>query len=53
MRELFIQKALNRKIKVNDVIGMEKPMNYRNKLQFPVGEDAKQHGYGEYLRKNP
>lgn len=38
--ENCLYKALNRKIKVNDVIGMEKPMHYRNKLQFPVGEDA-------------
>jgi len=32
-----LYKALNRKIKVENVIGMENPMFYRNKLQYPVG----------------
>jgi len=32
-----LYKALNREIEVKDVIGMEKPMFYRNKLQYPVG----------------
>ena len=27
-------------IHVNPVIGMEKPMNYRNKAQYPVGMDS-------------
>lgn len=38
--ENCLYKALNRKVKVNDVIGMNNPMHYRNKLQFPVGEDS-------------
>ena len=32
-----LYKALNREVEVQDVIGMEKPMFYRNKLQYPVG----------------
>lgn len=32
-----LYKSLNRKIKVEDVIGMERPIFYRNKLQYPVG----------------
>lgn len=35
--ENCLYKALNRKLKVNDVIGMDNPLNYRNKLQYPVG----------------
>ena len=34
-----LYKALNREIEVQDVIGMEKPMFYRNKLQYPVGQN--------------
>lgn len=37
--ENCLYKALNRKLKVNDVIGMDKPLHYRNKLQYPVGLD--------------
>ncbi len=32
-------KALNKEIEVNDVIGMENPLHYRNKLQYPMGID--------------
>jgi len=35
--ENCLYKAMNREIKVEDVIGMEKPIFYRNKLQYPVG----------------
>lgn len=35
--ENCLYKALKKEIKVNDVIGMENPMYYRNKLQYPVG----------------
>lgn len=35
--ENCLYKALNREIEVKDVIGMENPMFYRNKLQYPVG----------------
>jgi len=37
--ENCLYKSLNRKVEVKDVIGMEKPLNYRNKLQYPVGLD--------------
>ncbi len=30
-------KMLKNKIKVEDVVGMEEPFNYRNKAQYPVG----------------
>ena len=33
-----IYKQLGNIIKVNDVIGMENPIYYRNKLQYPLGE---------------
>ena len=32
-----LYKALNKNIEVKDVIGMKKPMFYRNKLQYPIG----------------
>lgn len=32
-----LYKALNREIEVQDVIGMNMPMFYRNKLQYPTG----------------
>ena len=35
----LIEKSLNKKIKVNPVIGMENPYNYRNKAQYPLGKD--------------
>ena len=35
--ENCLYKQLNRKIEVNDVIGMDNPLFYRNKLQYPVG----------------
>lgn len=35
--ENCLYKALHREIKVNDVIGMKVPLNYRNKLQYPIG----------------
>lgn len=37
MVQNLINKGLENKITVNDVIGMETPYNYRNKLQYPVG----------------
>jgi len=37
--ENCLYKSLNKAIQVNDVIGMEEPLNYRNKLQYPVGID--------------
>ena len=35
--ENSLRKAGIESVKVNNCIGMEKPYNYRNKLQFPVG----------------
>ena len=37
----LIDKTLKDSIKVNDVIGMQSPFHYRNKLQYPVGRDNK------------
>lgn len=34
--ENCLYKALNRELKVNNVIGMENPVFYRNKLQYPL-----------------
>lgn len=39
MVQNLVNKSLINKIQVKDVIGMEKPFNYRNKLQYPVGRD--------------
>jgi len=38
-----ISKALGKKVEVEEVIKMENPYNYRNKLQYPIGisEDGK------------
>lgn len=35
--ENTITKSLGREVKVDEVIKMENPFNYRNKLQYPVG----------------
>lgn len=37
--ENCLYKSFGQEVKVKDVIGMEKPMFYRNKLQYPVGID--------------
>lgn len=37
--ETTLRKSLGREIKVNEVLKMENPYNYRNKLQYPVGID--------------
>jgi len=34
-----LRKALGREIAIEEVIGMEEPLYYRNKLQYPVGKD--------------
>lgn len=36
MVQNLVNKGLTKKINVNDVIGMEEPYYYRNKLQYPV-----------------
>ncbi len=35
----LVNKSLQNKVKVNDVIGMEHPFFYRNKAQYPCGVD--------------
>jgi len=40
--ENCMYKALKREVEVNDVIGMDNPLYYRNKLQYPVGMDKEQ-----------
>lgn len=40
--ENCLYKELHREIAVNDTIGMENPLYYRNKLQYPVGIDKDQ-----------
>ena len=37
--EVTLRKALGREIKVSNVLKMDEPYNYRNKLQYPVGMD--------------
>ena len=37
--ESTLKKALHREIKVNEVIKMDEPFYYRNKLQYPIGFD--------------
>lgn len=39
--EVTLKKALGRELEVSNVIKMEKPYNYRNKLQYPIGIDEK------------
>ena len=39
MVQNLVNKSLNKKVDVNNVIGMEKPYYYRNKLQYPVGKN--------------
>jgi len=35
----LVNKTLKNKVEVLDVVGMDKPYNYRNKLQYPFGID--------------
>ncbi len=37
MVQSLVNKTLSTQLRVNDTIGMEKPFNYRNKAQYPVG----------------
>lgn len=37
--ENCLYKSLKRKVEINDIIGMENPLYYRNKLQYPLGLD--------------
>ena len=34
-----LRKSLNKEIKINEVIKMDNPLYYRNKLQYPIGID--------------
>lgn len=35
--ESTLKKALRRDVKISEILGMENPYNYRNKLQYPLG----------------
>lgn len=37
MVQSLVNKTLRNKVQVNNTIGMEKPFNYRNKAQYPIG----------------
>ena len=37
MVQSLVNKTLENKVDVNNTVGMEKPFNYRNKAQYPVG----------------
>lgn len=37
----LVDKTMQNSIKVHNVIGMQNPFHYRNKLQYPVGRDNK------------
>lgn len=37
--ENTLKKAIGREIKVDEILQMEEPFYYRNKLQYPVGQD--------------
>lgn len=37
--ETTLRKALGREIRISEVLKMDEPYNYRNKLQYPVGID--------------
>ena len=37
--ETTVKKALGRQIEISEILGMDNPYNYRNKLQYPVGVD--------------
>lgn len=39
MVQNLANKSLNHGVEVEDVIGMDNPFNYRNKLQYPVGKN--------------
>lgn len=37
--ESTLRKALGRNVQITDILKMDTPCNYRNKLQYPVGKD--------------
>lgn len=39
MVQNLVDKSLTNKVEVKNVIGMENPIYYRNKLQYPIGRD--------------
>lgn len=46
-----IYKQFVEKLKINNVIGMEKPIHYRNKLQYPLGEINNKQVIGIYRNR--
>lgn len=50
--ENCLYKALKKEIQVNDVIGMELPLYYRNKLQYPLGFINKEKVMGIYSERS-
>lgn len=46
-----LKKALNRDIEVKNIIGMENPYYYRNKLQYPVGIENDKPVIGVYANR--
>ena len=46
-----IYKEFVEKLKINNVIGMEKPIHYRNKLQYPLGEINNKQVIGIYRNR--
>ena len=50
--ENCLYKALKKEIKVNNVIGMELPLYYRNKLQYPLGFIDKERVMGIYSERS-
>ena len=47
-----INKNVKQEVKVNDVIGMENPYFYRNKLQYPIGFVEKEKVMGVYSERS-
>ena len=54
MVQNLVNKSLKEKLQVKETIGMENPIYYRNKAQYPVGKDKNgQTVFGVYARKIP
>lgn len=49
--ENILRKNINKEIPVNKIIGMENPINYRNKLQYPVGIENGKPVMGVYANR--
>ena len=46
-----LEKVGHLKVKVNDVIGMDHPFFYRNKIQMPLGKDKKGNIYSGFYKE--